>query len=111
MNKIQNLFRCHLAKEKQKNLSNQNKWNILFKKVLLNNAVNGLRNAGNFKNLKISQNKILNLILDRKIFNDGQSKLKTYFDKWRRYNQILNKYATQIQNGYRTYLANKEKID
>ena len=109
VNKIQNLFRCHLAKEKQKNLSNQNKWNILFKKVLLNNAVNGLRNAGNFKNLKISQNKILNLILDRKIFNDGQSKLKTYFDKWRRYNQILNKYATQIQNGYRTYLANKEK--
>jgi len=109
VNKIQNLFRCHLAKEKQKNLSNQNKWNILFKKVLLNNAVNGLRNAGNFKNLKISQNKILNIILDRKIFNDGQSKLKTYFDKWRRYNQILNKYATQIQNGYRTYLANKEK--
>ena len=75
----------------------------------MHNAVNGLRNAGNFKNLKISQNKILNIILDRKIFNDGQSKLKTYFDKWRRYNQILNKYATQIQNGYRTYLANKEK--
>ena len=75
----------------------------------MHNVVNGLRNAGNFKNLKISQNKILNIILDRKIFNDGQSKLKTYFDKWRRYNQILNKYATQIQNGYRTYLANKEK--
>jgi len=35
--------------------------------------------------------------------------LKTYFDKWRRYNQYLNKCANKIQNGFRTYLANKEK--
>ena len=109
INKIQNLFRCHLAKEKQKNLSSQNKWNILFKKLIVKNGVDTLRSAGNYKITKISQNKILNNILDRKIFNDGQSKLKTYFDKWRRYNQYANKCANRIQNGYRTYLANKEK--
>ena len=51
----------------------------------------------------------MNNILDRKIFNDGQSKLKTYFDKWRRYNLYTNKCANRIQNGFRTYLANKEK--
>ena len=108
-NKIQNLYRCHLAKEKQKDLSTQNKWNNLFKKLLVKNTVDSMRSVGNYKNLKISQNKILNNILDKKIFTDGQSKLKTYFDKWRRYNQYLNKCANKIQNGFRTYLANKEK--
>ena len=107
--KIQNLFRCHLAKEKQKDLASQNKWNNLFKKLLVKNAVDSMRDAGNYKNLKISQNKILNNILDKKIFTDGQSKLKTYFDKWRRYNQYVNKCANKIQNAFRTYLANKEK--
>ena len=107
--KLQKLVRLHFAKEKTKDLSNQNKWNILFKKVLLKNIGDSFRNAGNYKNLKLNQNKVLNLILDRKIFSDGQSKLKTYFDKWRRYNQYVNKCANKIQNGYRTYLANKEK--
>ena len=51
----------------------------------------------------------MNNILDKKIFTDGQSKLKTYFDKWRRYNQYVNKCANKIQNAFRTYLANKEK--
>ena len=109
VNKIQNLFRCHLAKEKCKNLSSQNKWNILFKKLILKNTVNTMRTVGNYKITKISQNKLLNNILDRKIFNDGQSKLKTYFDKWRRYNQYMNKCANKIQNAFRTHLANKEK--
>ena len=109
VNKIQNLFRTHLAKEKLKNLSTQNKWNHLFKKLLIRNTADGIRNAGNYKNLKISQKKILNVILDKKMFADGQSKLKTYFDKWRRYNQYMNKCANKIQNGFRIYLANKEK--
>ena len=109
VNKIQNLFRTHLAKEKLKNISAQNKWNILFKKIIVKSTVDSIRTVGDYKKLKISQNKILNNILDRKVFNDGQSKLKTYFDKWRRYNQYLNKCANKIQNGFRTYLANKEK--
>ena len=109
INKIQNSFRCHLAKEKQKNLVTQNNWNKLLKKSILKKSVEVLRSAGNYKIVKISQNKILNNILDRKIFNDGQSKLKTYFDKWRRYNLYTNKCANRIQNGFRTYLANKEK--
>ena len=109
INKIQNSFRCHLAKEKQKNLVTQSNWNKLLKKSILKKSVEALRSAGNYKIVKISQNKILNNILDRKIFNDGQSKLKTYFDKWRRYNLYTNKCANRIQNGFRTYLANKEK--
>jgi hypothetical protein len=109
INKIQNSFRCHLAKEKQKNLVTQSNWNKLLKKSILKKSVEALRSAGNYKIVKISQNKILNNILDRKIFNDGQSKLKTYFDKWRRYNIYTNKCANRIQNGFRTYLANKEK--
>ena len=109
INKIQNSFRCHLAKEKQKNLVTQSNWNKLLKKSILKKSVEVLRSAGNYKIVKISQNKILNNILDRKIFNDGQSKLKTYFDKWRRYNLYTNKCANRIQNGFRTYLANKEK--
>ena len=32
INKIQNSFRCHLAKEKQKNLVTQSNWNKSFKK-------------------------------------------------------------------------------
>ena len=107
--KIQKLVRLHFAKEKAKDLSNQNKWNILFKKLFLHNIGDSLRNAGNYKTTKINQNKILNHILDKKIFIDGQSKLKTYFDKWRRYNHLMNKNANRIQNAYRTYLANKEK--
>ena len=109
INKIQNSYRCHLAKEKTKNLWSQNNWNKLLKKSILKKSVEALRSAGNYKIVKISQNKILNNILDRKIFNDGQSKLKTYFDKWRRYNLYMNKCANRIQNGFRTYLANKEK--
>ena len=34
-----------------------------------------MRTVGNYKITKISQNKLLNNILDRKIFNDGQSKI------------------------------------
>ena len=74
INKIQNSFRCHLAKEKQKNLVTQSNWNKLLKKSILKKSVEALRSAGNYKIVKISQNKILNNILDRKIFNDGQSK-------------------------------------
>jgi len=67
INKIQNSFRCHLAKEKQKNLVTQSNWNKLLKKSILKKSVEVLRSAGNYKIVKISQNKILNNILDKNI--------------------------------------------
>ena len=107
--KIQNMFRNYLAKEKSKELSCKNNWDNLFRKLLYRNIVDGLKDAGTFKNLKIEQNKIIKILFDKKAFDDGQSSLKRYMDKWRRYNQNFKKNVNRIQNAFRIYLANKEK--
>ena len=108
-NKIQNMVRNYLAKEKTKDLSSQDKWKTLIRKMIFRNTVDGLRNAGNRKVTKINQKKIMRIIFERKVFEDGQSSLKRYMDKWRRYNQYFNKNVNKIQNAYRIYRANKEK--
>ena len=108
-NKIQNMFRNYLSREKAKDLSNQNKWKMLIRKLIFRNTVDGLKNAGTHKNLKINQKKIIKIIFERKVYEDGQSSLKKYMDKWRRYNQYYNKNVNKIQNSFRIYLANKEK--
>ena len=107
--KIQNMFRNYLAKEKSKELSCKNNWDNLFRKLLYRNMVDGLKDAGTLKNLKIEQNKIIKILFDKKAFDDGQSSLKRYMDKWRRYNQYFKKNVNRIQNAFRIYLANKEK--
>ena len=108
-NIIQNKFRKMLAKERAKDLSAQNKWTLLFKKLIYRNAVDGLRNAGEHKNLKINQKKIIRILFEKKVYDDGQSSLQKYMDKWRRYNQYYNKNVQKLQNNYRIHLANKEK--
>ncbi len=107
--KIQNMFRNYLAKEKAKDLSCQNKWKLLIRKIIYRNTVDGLKNAGTQRNLRINQKKILTIIFEKKIFDDGQSSLKRYMDKWKRYVQYYNKNVNKIQNNFRVYLANKEK--
>jgi hypothetical protein len=108
-NKIQNMFRNYLAKEKAKDLYNQNKWKTLIRKLIFRNTVNGLTNAGKYKNLKINQKKVIRILFERKVYEDGQSSLQKYMDKWRRYNQYFNKNVNIIQNAFRIHLANKEK--
>ena len=107
--KIQNMFRNYLAKEKAKDLSSQNNWRTLIRKIIFTNAVNALKNAGEQKNLIINQKKILKIIYEKKVYEDGQSSLKRYMDKWRRYNLYYKKNVNKIQNAFRIYLANKEK--
>ena len=72
-NKIQNMVRNYLAKEKTKDLSSQDKWKTLIRKMIFRNTVDGLRNAGNRKVTKINQKKIMRIIFERKVFEDGQS--------------------------------------
>ena len=108
-NKIQNMFRNYLAKEKTRDLYNQNQWKTLIRKVIYRNAVDGLTEAGRYKNLKINQKTIIRILFERKVYEDGQSSLKKYMDKWRRYNQYFNKNVNKIQNSFRIYLAKKEK--
>ena len=108
-NKIQNMFRNVLAKEKARNLSSQNNWKYLFKKLIYRNAVDSLRNAGYHKNLKINQKTVIRILFERKVYDDGKSSLQKYMDKWRRYNQYYNKNVQKIQNNFRIHLANKEK--
>ena len=107
--KIQNIFRKYLAKEKAKDLSSQDKWKYLIRKIIYRNAVDGLKNAGTEKNLKINQKKILKIIYEKKVYEDGQSSLKRYMDKWRRYVKNYNDKVNKIQNNFRIFLANKEK--
>ena len=107
--KIQNMFRNYLAKEKAKDLSCKSKWDNIIKKLLYRNMVDGLKDAGFHKNLKINQKKILKIIFEKKSFDDEQSSLKRYMDKWRRYNIYYKKNVNKIQNAFRIYLANKEK--
>ena len=107
--KIQNMFRNYLAKEKAKDLSAYNNWRTIIRKLIFRNAVNTLRDAGEQKNLIINQKKILRIIYEKKVYEDGQSSLKKYIDKWRRYVQNYNKNVNKIQNAFRIYLANKEK--
>ena len=107
--KIQNMFRNYLAKEKAKDLSCKSKWDNIIKKLLYRNMVDGLKDAGFHKNLKINQKKILKIIFEKKSFGDEQSSLKRYMDKWRRYNIYYKKNVNKIQNAFRIYLANKEK--
>ena len=107
--KIQNMFRNYLAKEKSKDLTCKNNWDNIFRKLLYRNIINGLKNAGYLRNLKIEQKKIMKIIFDKKFFDDGQSSLKRYMDKWRRYNQYFKNNVNKIQNAFRIYLANKEK--
>ena len=107
--KIQNMIRNYLAREKGKDLSSQNKWKTIVRKMIFKNALYGLRNAGTHKNLKINQKTIIKILFDKKVYEDGQSSLKKYMDKWRRYNQYYNKNVQKIQNNFRIYLANKEK--
>ena len=107
--KIQNIFRKYLAKEKAKDLSCQDKWKTLIRKLIFRNTVDGLRNAGNQRNLIINQKTILKIIFDKKVFDDGQSSLKRYLDKWKRYNELYKRNVNRIQNAFRIYLANKEK--
>ena len=107
--KIQNMIRNYLAREKGKDLSSQNKWKNIIRRLIYRNAVDGLRNAGLKKTTKINQKKILRIIFEKKVVVDGQSSLKRYLDKWRRYNQYANKSANKIQNAFRVYRANKEK--
>jgi len=108
-NKIQNMVRNYLAREKGKDLSSQSKWKHIIRRLIYRNAVDGLRNAGLKKTTKINQKKILRIIFEKKVVVDGQSSLKRYLDKWRRYNQYANKSANRIQNAFRVYKANKEK--
>ena len=76
--KIQNMFRNYLAKEKAKDLSCKSKWDNIIKKLLYRNMVDGLKDAGFHKNLKINQKKILKIIFEKKSFDDEQSSLKRY---------------------------------
>ena len=108
-NKIQNVFRQNLAKDKARDLYTQNNWKYILRKLIFRNAVDGLKNVGTRKTTKINQKKILKIIFEKKVFEDGQSSLKKYMDKWRRYNQYFNKNVNKIQNNFRIYLANKEK--
>ena len=108
-NKIQNMLRKYLAKEKAKDLTSQKNWHNLFRKLIFRNSVDALKNAGTEKNLKINQKQILSILFSKKVYEDGQSSLKRYMDKWRRYNQNYNKMVNRIQNAFRVYLANKEK--
>ena len=91
--KIQNIFRNYVAKEKSKDLTCKNNWDNTFRKLLNRNKI------------------IMKIFFDKKFLDDGQSSLKRYMDKWRRYNHYFKNNVKRIQNAFRIYLSNKKKID
>ena len=107
--KIQNAIRSHLAKNKQKDLSALDKWKKLIHTAIYKYTVQGLKNAGDHKVLKNNRKKILVQVLKQKVYTDGKSALRRYFDKWRQFNKYVNKCARVIENSYRAHKAIKEK--
>ena len=89
--KIQNIFRNYLAKEKSKDLACKNNWDNTFRKLLNRNKI------------------IMKIFFYKKFFDDRNTSLKRYMDKWRTYNHYFNINVNRIKNAFRIYLANKEK--
>ena len=107
--KIQNKWRENNAKQKLKDLKIADKFLNLIKMIKTKNLLDLVSKIKKDKLRKTNQKKILITILSKKIFINDKTSLETYFDKWRRINQLMNKNATKIQNAFRAYKARKEK--
>ena len=107
--KIQNKWRENNAKQKLKDLKIADKFLNLIKMIKTKNLLDLVSKIKKDKLRRTNQKKILITILSKKIFINDKTSLETYFDKWRRINQIMNNNATKIQNAFRAYKAKKEK--
>ena len=107
--KIQNKWRQNSAKQKAKDIKAANQYLNLIKMIKTKNLLDVIKKVKNDKLKKNKTNKILTVILSKKIFINDKSNLEQCFNKWRKINNLMKENATKIQNAYRIYKAKKEK--
>ena len=106
--KIQNKWRQKNAKQKAKEIKTADKYINLVKMVKTKQMLDIISKIKDDKNKKLKQKKILTSIISRQIFFNEKTSLESYFNKWRKINQLMKENASRIANSYRVYKAKKE---